>query len=143
MKTPRPMRTELIASISAALAVYLSAVGAGIFVEDILDAVPIDKYFELFKPGAGGDGGFIRVAMNYDTQALPGEQGAARSAQAGTRRRCWNLSNRVMYFIEHRRPLYSYEHVLIIITWRRPLKCVFVPQSRARHRTRRCPSNRS
>ena len=32
----------------------------GIFVEDILEAVPIDKYFELFKPGAGGEGGFIR-----------------------------------------------------------------------------------
>lgn len=54
---------------------------AGIFVDDILDAVPIDKYFELFKPGAGGDGGFIRVAMNYDTQAQPAEPGAqARSA---------------------------------------------------------------
>lgn len=37
----------------------------GIYVEDILDAVPIDKYFELFKPKNGGDGGFIRVAMNF------------------------------------------------------------------------------
>ena len=32
---------------------------------DILDAVPIDKYFELFKPGAGAEGGFIRVSMNF------------------------------------------------------------------------------
>lgn len=37
----------------------------GIFVADILDAAPIDKYFELFKPGAGGDGGFVRVAMGF------------------------------------------------------------------------------
>lgn len=37
----------------------------GIFVDDILDAVPIDKYFELFKPNAGGEGGFIRISMNY------------------------------------------------------------------------------
>ena len=33
--------------------------------DDILDAVPIDKYFELFKPKNGGEGGFIRVAMNF------------------------------------------------------------------------------
>lgn len=32
---------------------------------DILDAVPIDKYFELFKPGEGLEGGFIRISMNY------------------------------------------------------------------------------
>lgn len=39
--------------------------GAGIFVNDIMDAVPIDKYFELFKPGQGGEGGFIRIGMDY------------------------------------------------------------------------------
>ena len=49
---------------------------AGIFVDDILDAVPIDKYFELFKPGTGGEGGFIRVAMNYDTNLPENGQGA-------------------------------------------------------------------
>ena len=43
-----------------------SRVHAGIFVEDIIDAVPIDKYFEMFKPGAAGEGGFIRVAMAFD-----------------------------------------------------------------------------
>ena len=32
---------------------------------DILEAVPIDKYFELFKPGEGLEGGFIRISMNY------------------------------------------------------------------------------
>lgn len=37
----------------------------GIYMKDILDAVPIDKYFELFKPGEGADGGFIRISMNY------------------------------------------------------------------------------
>lgn len=55
----------------------------GIFVEDILDAVPIDKYFELFKPGAGGDGGFIRVAMNYDTQLAAAEQESSAAQEAG------------------------------------------------------------
>ncbi|DBB14064.1 TPA: hypothetical protein ACH3X3_001027 [Trebouxia sp. C0006] len=38
---------------------------AGIFVDDILDAVPIDKWFEMFKPGAAGEGGFIRVHMSF------------------------------------------------------------------------------
>lgn len=38
---------------------------AGIFVEDILDAVPIDKWFEMFKPSAAGEGGFIRVHMSF------------------------------------------------------------------------------
>jgi hypothetical protein len=45
----------------------------GIYVNDILDAVPIDKYFELFKPAAGGDGGFIRLKLDFarDSQSLP------------------------------------------------------------------------
>lgn len=34
--------------------------------EDILDAVPIDKWFEMFKPGAAGEGGFIRVHMSFN-----------------------------------------------------------------------------
>lgn len=37
----------------------------GIFMRDILEAVPIDKYFELFKPGEGAEGGYIRIYMNY------------------------------------------------------------------------------
>ncbi len=43
----------------------MSAPCAGIFVDDILDAVPIDKWFEMFKPGAAGEGGFIRVHMSF------------------------------------------------------------------------------
>uniref|UniRef100_A0A383VVM2 C2 domain-containing protein n=1 Tax=Tetradesmus obliquus TaxID=3088 RepID=A0A383VVM2_TETOB len=45
----------------------------GIFVSDILDAVPIDKYFELFKPSAGGEGGFIRLGLDFvkDPNDLP------------------------------------------------------------------------
>jgi len=37
----------------------------GIFVKDILDAVPIDKAFELFKPGETDStlGGYIRVTL--------------------------------------------------------------------------------
>ncbi|KAI8467301.1 MAG: hypothetical protein J3K34DRAFT_395121 [Monoraphidium minutum] len=40
----------------------------GIYVSDILDAVPIDKYFELFKPGVGGEGGFIRLGLDFSTE---------------------------------------------------------------------------
>ena len=29
----------------------------GIFVNDIINAAPIEKYFELFKPNGGGEGG--------------------------------------------------------------------------------------
>eukprot|EP00983_Pelagomonas_calceolata_P106730 1159266-Pelagomonas_calceolata.AAC.5 len=36
-----------------------------IFVDDIIEAVPIDKYFELFKPNLLGGGGFIRICMNF------------------------------------------------------------------------------
>lgn len=43
----------------------------GIYVSDILDAVPIDKYFELFRPGAGGEGGFIRLGLDFSTDAPP------------------------------------------------------------------------
>lgn len=35
----------------------------GIFVQHILDAAPIDKYFEMFKPGSGSEGGFVRLKM--------------------------------------------------------------------------------
>ena len=45
---------------------------AGIFVDDILDAVPIDKWFEMFKPGAAGEGGFIRVYMSF-SEDMPSE----------------------------------------------------------------------
>jgi hypothetical protein len=50
-------------------------------VDDILEAVPIDKYFELFKPKNGGEGGFIRVAMNFSTES-------AEDALSGE---CWSL----------------------------------------------------
>jgi hypothetical protein len=41
----------------------------GIFVKDILDAVPIDKYFEMFKPVSGNEGGFVRLKMNIIPEA--------------------------------------------------------------------------
>ena len=46
---------------------------------DILDAVPIDKYFELFKPGAGGEGGYIRISINFvkDLKDLDKSTGAS------------------------------------------------------------------
>ncbi|KAG1672621.1 hypothetical protein FOA52_002101 [Chlamydomonas sp. UWO 241] len=37
----------------------------GIFVNEIIDAVPIDKYFEMFKPNQGGEGGFIRIGLDF------------------------------------------------------------------------------
>lgn len=41
----------------------------GIFVKDILDATPIDKYFEMFKPGTGQEGGFVRLKMSILSEA--------------------------------------------------------------------------
>ncbi len=46
---------------------------------DIMDAVPIDKYFELFKPGQGGEGGFIRIGMDY-VKSLKDKDGKAGGA---------------------------------------------------------------
>ncbi|KIZ01819.1 hypothetical protein MNEG_6139 [Monoraphidium neglectum] len=70
----------------------------GIYVSDILDAVPIDKYFELFRPGAGGEGGFIRLGLDFSTDAPPpmpdGQPfGAPQTAGGGKakRRRGWVL----------------------------------------------------
>ena len=48
---------------------------------DIMDAVPIDKYFELFKPGQGGEGGFIRIGMDY-VKSLKEKDGKAGGALA-------------------------------------------------------------
>ena len=33
--------------------------------QDILEAAPVDKFFELYKPGGGSAGGFIRVAISF------------------------------------------------------------------------------
>ena len=46
-----------------------------------MDAVPIDKYFELFKPGQGGEGGFIRIGMDY-VKSLKEKDGKAGGALA-------------------------------------------------------------
>jgi hypothetical protein len=60
----------------------------GIFVKDILDNVPIDKYFELFKPNAGGEGGFIRIGIDFRTKedangaSQPAATGEPRMARA-------------------------------------------------------------
>ncbi|KAK2076045.1 hypothetical protein QBZ16_001381 [Prototheca wickerhamii] len=50
----------------------------GIYIRDLLDAVPVDKYFELFQPSSGLDGGFIRVSVNYlsPEQVGSSDQGA-------------------------------------------------------------------
>jgi hypothetical protein len=57
----------------------------GIYVADILDAVPIDKYFELFKPAAGGEGGFIRLALDFakDPAQLPQRRDALGRGRGG------------------------------------------------------------
>lgn len=54
----------------------------GIFVKDFIDLVPIDKYFELFKPNAGGEGGFIRISLNFvsDLAELDGLRQGERTA---------------------------------------------------------------
>jgi hypothetical protein len=58
----------------------------GIYMRDILEAVPIDKYFELFKPGEGAEGGFIRISMNYlrpDQVRDPGSLLAGKKGSGG------------------------------------------------------------
>lgn len=37
----------------------------GIYVSEILDNVPIDKYFELFKPSSGSEGGTIHIKVEF------------------------------------------------------------------------------
>jgi hypothetical protein len=66
--------------------VKLQPATAGIFVNDILDAVPIDKFFELFKPGAGGEGGFIRISINFvkDLKDIKDPAGVARGRPTST-----------------------------------------------------------
>jgi len=60
-----------ISSTSGKLSTSVIA-ACGIFVDDIVGAVPIDKYFELFKPNGGGEGGLIRICMDFakDAEAL-------------------------------------------------------------------------
>lgn len=55
--------SRLVSFSDDVIAVWLCL--TGIFVKDILDAAPIDKYFELFKPSAGGEGGFVRIGMDF------------------------------------------------------------------------------
>lgn len=45
---------------------------AGIFVADILRAVPINKYFELYKPKATeqSEGGFIKVVIEFEDHSI-------------------------------------------------------------------------
>lgn len=44
----------------------------GIFIEDILQAVPINKFFELFKPRQTEkpEGGFIKVSITFEDHAI-------------------------------------------------------------------------
>ena len=50
----------------------------GLFIKDVLSYVPIDKYFELFKPHHGGEGGFVRVKLNF-TDALAADREATEA----------------------------------------------------------------
>ena len=45
---------------------------SGIFVADILKAVPINKYFELYKAKATdqSEGGFIKVSIEYEDHTI-------------------------------------------------------------------------
>jgi hypothetical protein len=44
---------------------FLMCCAPGIFVSDILDAVPLQKFFQLFRPAPGGEGGYILISMNF------------------------------------------------------------------------------
>lgn len=63
---------------------------AGIYVRELLEAVPLDKYFELYKPGTGADGGFIRVSVNFlQADQLPaGVRGSMQGASSSSRCDC-------------------------------------------------------
>lgn len=63
----------------------------GIFVHDILEAAPIDKYFEMFKPGSGAEGGFIRLRM-----ALVSEEEVQQREQGAS---CFALNRRCVYLV--------------------------------------------
>lgn len=63
---------------------------AGIFVSDILEAVPIDRYFELFKPNAGGEGGLIRIRLNFISNL--GELPAKPAAPPAAPGWCWGAA---------------------------------------------------
>ena len=52
----------------------LLVAACGIFVDDIIEACPIDKYFELFKPNAGGEGGFIRICLDFVSDPIQMEK---------------------------------------------------------------------
>lgn len=39
----------------------------GLFVKEVIAAVPITKQFELFRPKNAGAGGMVQVAMNFKT----------------------------------------------------------------------------
>lgn len=56
----------------------------GIYMKDILEAAPVDKYFELYKPGGGAAGGFIRVAISF-LEPDQVRNGDLDSAAAGVR----------------------------------------------------------
>lgn len=68
---------------------------AGIFVEDILDAVPIDKWFEMFKPSAAGEGGFIRVHMSFS------EDDPAEARKASSTDEAAAPIGRYMSYVKH------------------------------------------
>ncbi|KDD76519.1 hypothetical protein H632_c196p0, partial [Helicosporidium sp. ATCC 50920] len=57
----------------------------GIYVRELVEAVPLDKYFELYKPGTGAEGGFIRVSVNF-LQADQVPAGMTESSQRLSRR---------------------------------------------------------
>ena len=50
---------------------HCSVHAAGIYVEDILGAVPINKFFELFKPRTttSAEGGMIKVSIEFEDHA--------------------------------------------------------------------------
>lgn len=48
---------------------------AGIYVREILENVPIDKHFELFKPQSGTEGGSIHIHAEYKLSDKPGVHG--------------------------------------------------------------------
>lgn len=64
----------------------------GIFVNDILEAAPIDKYFEMFKPGSGDEGGYVRLKM----QMISDDE--LRARQSGANNSCMIAQAAGLYY---------------------------------------------
>ena len=66
---------------------------------DILDAVQIDKNLELFKSGAGGEGGYIRISINFVNDLKDLEKPAGALSLLASALLAASLSSRFVFMV--------------------------------------------